>query len=505
MAMRTYIVLGSTLGLGLLAAHGCRYSEVDSLHCGNNEGDNYCAEQFPDGSRPYCELGAGSCVSSEAQLGCVAERPADECYSPCGGRGSVLDNGECVMEEESSGSSSGETATEGSSGSSESSTTGPMPCVGNEDCPDAAAPFCEPVSGECITCDAFGAEADTACAGLDPGMPLCVGEACVQCTAEAPEACTGMTPVCDDATNTCVPCDAHDQCGEAACNLFTGACLPADAVVHVGAGQTYTTIGAAVDSFDPMTEGTLIVHAGDYLQAVSVDGGRVLAFLVNDGDKPVWDTPGANPATPQLNVLGATVLMDGLELSGNGSAMTPGLRVDGGRAWVDRSRIVNNDGGGIVTQNAGELVLRNCFVGGNVEAIVLDVQGSTAEVLYTTMGAGLGMTTGLNCDPAAIVTARNSIILSRGDNPEVMCDGIDATYTASQELLPGMGNVMLGAVSTTWFTDYNGGDFGLSAMHPAAIDTTAQWNTGDATTDIDGDLRPTADGTADYAGADVSQ
>jgi hypothetical protein len=311
-AMRTYIALGSCLALGLLAAHGCRYSEVDSLHCGNNEGNAYCAEQFPDGSRPYCELGAGPCISSEAQLGCVAERPADECYSPCGGRSTLAENGECVMIEDSSSGTSSGTDTDESSASSESSTTGPIPCMGNEDCSDAAAPFCEPVSGECVGCDGTD-DPDGACTELDPGQPLCVGGACVACTAENPAACTGETPVCDDASNTCVPCTEHGQCGDAACNLFTGACLPGDAVVHVGVGQDFTTIDAAVDSFDAMTAGTIIVHAGAYNdQAVQVDGGRVLAFLAAEDAAmpPRWTQPSGG--APQLVVTDATVLMDGL-------------------------------------------------------------------------------------------------------------------------------------------------------------------------------------------------
>src|SRR5690606_36945591 len=104
-------------------------------------------------------------------------------------------------------------------------------------------------------------------------------------------------------------------------------------------------------SFDMMTEGTIIVHAAmpNYDEAVTVDGGRVLAFLAADdvATPPRWLQGAGGP--PQLTVGDATVLMDGLQLSGNADAV--GLSVDGGRAWVDRSRIVQNSGGGVLAQS----------------------------------------------------------------------------------------------------------------------------------------------------------
>jgi hypothetical protein len=57
--------------------------------------------------------------------------------------------------------------------------------------------------------------------------------------------------------------------------------------------------------------------------------------------------------------------------------------------------------------------------------------------------------------------------------------------------------------NTSWFTGFAGGDFHLSGTHPAALELAATWMTGDPTTDIDGDARPTMDGATDVAGADV--
>jgi hypothetical protein len=154
-----------------------------------------------------------------------------------------------------------------------------------------------------------------------------------------------------------------------------------------------------------------------------------------------------------------------LELS---NAAAAGVLVDGALAWIDRSRLVGNDGGGIIAQSGAELTLRNCFVGGNVEATVLRVQGSTASVLYTTLGAGLGMTTSLTCDAGGMATVRNSLIVSRSDDDEVTCGNLDATYTAAEMLLDGTGNVGLGAMQTTWFQSFNAGDFHLTTA-PVSI------------------------------------
>ncbi|MEX1362178.1 MAG: hypothetical protein AB1Z98_03585, partial [Nannocystaceae bacterium] len=230
---------------------------------------------------------------------------------------------------------------------------------------DAAAPFCETASGECVGCDGLE-DGDGACAELDANAPLCFEGGCVACTTMDPSVCEAQGLVCDDETNTCVPCTEHDQCGEAACNLFDGTCLPADAVVRVGVGRDYTTIEAAVSSFGAGEMGTIVVFDGSYNEPITIDGGRVIAFLVNEGDLPEWTRTSGMDA-PQLVVSDGTVLIDGLQLSGNDSTADAGILVDGGRAWLDRSRVVTNLGGGIVAQNAGELVLRNCFVGGSVD------------------------------------------------------------------------------------------------------------------------------------------
>jgi cysteine-rich repeat protein len=82
-------------------------------HCAQQHGDEWCAEQHPDGSRPFCLR--GHCPSPDLSLpvpadGCISERPSDDtCYSPCGGASSFSEDATCLS----------------ASSSSDSSTTGP--------------------------------------------------------------------------------------------------------------------------------------------------------------------------------------------------------------------------------------------------------------------------------------------------------------------------------------------------------------------------------------------
>jgi len=401
------------------------------------------------------------------------------------------------------------TATETSAGTS--TTEGPE-CITSEDCfmkGLLTRPIC--VAEVCMPCD--DADGDASCAMDYPDTPAClfVGEkagSCVECRLDNVVACTKMPPpcdegidacpVCDESINECVPCTAHEQCGDAACNLCTGECLPADAVVHVG-GDTpdFDTLNEAVMSFvDLDIEATIIVHAGSYNEAVFVGVGRVFAFLAADGDLPVWSgTTGLD--APQLTVgPGSHVLLDGLRLSGNDSPTAPAVEVNGGHACVNRSRIIKNDGGGIWAHSNADLVVRNSFVGSGVDTIGLEVSDdASASVLYSTITAStFASTPALSCTMPMAVDVRNSIIVSQGGTSpdELSCPEAILTNTATEQ--------EVGSFVSGWFVNFNNGDFHLTATGATAFDDIAIWQTGDPTTDIDGEDRPTSDRTA---GADI--
>jgi len=263
----------------------------------------------------------------------------------------------------------------------------------------------------------------------------------------------------------------------------------------------FATLTDAVASFEAGTEGTVIVHQAAYDEGVLVDGERTIAFLVNEGDLPSWDGPDVGNA-PQLTVIDGTVLLDGIQMSGNGSSMDPGLLVDGGRAWVDRGRIVDNNGGGIVAQAGAELVLRSSFVGGDVsDRVAVQLDDANAEVLYSTLGAGFGTGVALACTLGSTVDVRNSMMVSRNAEAEVQCTPATIGYSAAEMDL-GDTNTALGDMNVSWFADFGGGNFHL-ATPPATIATAAQWEDGDPLTDIDEEARPQLDGAPDVAGADV--
>jgi len=263
--------------------------------------------------------------------------------------------------------------------------------------------------------------------------------------------------------------------------------------------EKYLTLGDALAMVEEGAQATIIVHEADYNEAATVDGGRVVAFLANDGDLPLWILAGGG--SPQLTVLDGTVLMDGMQMSGNASATDPGLLVDGGRAWVDRGRIVGNFGGGIVAQNSAELVLRNCFVGGgaqDVDAIALN--DSTLDMLYTTAGGGgvlAGQARALFCGGGFTAEVRNSILVSADPMAEVECSGAMLTNSVTE--------AEVGALDIGWFENYVAGNLSLTPTGADIFRDVALWQEGDPSTDIDGDPRPTVDATPDYAGADVPQ
>ena len=398
--------------------------------------------------------------------------------------------------------------------------------------------FCDPSSGQCVPqceddddcasvqgrpycsddmiCEPCGAaptreHQHALCSSIDSTMPACCGDACCECTPDNTAACDALGFQCDPESNTCV-CTAHEQCGDAACNFFTGVCLPGESksIVHVGGpAEDFTSLTDAVEYFGPMAEGTIIVHQGDYNnQAVIVNDGRALAFLaaeIGEGIAPPrWILSGRG--SPQLTVSDATVLLDGIQVSGNASTRHPGLLVNGGRAWVDRSRIINNFGGGILAQNAAELVLHNSFVGQSVSSVdALWVDSATATVLYSTL-IGAFNATALRCTAAIGVDVRNSILVTEGGTPpdEIDCATGTITFSATEGIINGTRDVGLFPVgmADSWFVNYGAGDYRLQNDGLMDFADVAQWQTGDPSTDIQGQDRQTTNGDPDYAGAD---
>jgi hypothetical protein len=94
---------------------------------------------------------------------------------------------------------------------------------------------------------------------------------------------------------------------------------------------------------------------------------------------------------------------------------------------------------------------------------------------------------------------REAAEYASGDDT-IGCTGLtfDFNVVDTAELV-GNGNDVL-SFDSEWFPNIGTSDFHIEMGAPFA--DVAQWNTGDPTTDIDGEPRPTTDGATDYAGAD---
>lgn len=364
-------------------------------------------------------------------------------------------------------------STETTTATDTDATTEPQPCMDDGDCPG-----------------------DT---------PLCMDGECVLCTADDTSLCDIDAPLCDEDVNECVECLQHADCGEAACNLFTGACLDAN-ILHVGGPMADV---ASIQEALGMTGGepsTIILHDGIYEESVEVGGGQAVGILAFDGASPEWTKSTEN--LPQLLIPdGGTVVAEGVQVVSRLLLSSfPAVHVYEGRAWFDRMNL-NSSGGALVASGSSEVVLRNCFLGGSIGATVIDVYDSSVDIIYSTIGASIGTSTGIECDGAAAVVLRNSIVVSLDDSPEIVCAGITASNSATESMLAGTSNVAVGDLDTTWFLGglgaYNSGWFSLASAGDLLFANVAVWESGDPPTDIEGDPRPTADGDMDHAGADI--
>jgi hypothetical protein len=108
-------------------------------------------------------------------------------------------------------------------------------------------PICDGVlvPPACRPCNAFdsGQACTNACAlsGTKQGQ-------CVTCTSKYPAACTGTTPVCDDASYTCVACVENKDCTDPTkpiCESSTHTCRGCTSDADCGGGDAGTDAGAS--------------------------------------------------------------------------------------------------------------------------------------------------------------------------------------------------------------------------------------------------------------------
>lgn len=436
-------------------------------------------------------------------------------------------------------STASDDATDGATGTVDDTTgdtgdTGVPGCAADDDC-GGNEPFC--VQGTCVTCTGVVSPND-ACEGADPAAPFCVADACVPCSDDNAEAtcvaenpdlpacldgqcvqcseansslCEGATPAC--VSGECAPCSFHSQCPASACQLFTGECLDATPQT-IGPDPThdFATLAAAFASVPAGGEAVFVVYNNAanaaYAESVQLSGDRVVALLGADGMRPIVQGTSDNHA---IRVdTGATLLVENLRFSGfhPGGTLRP-LEINAGRLALDRTEVVDNRA--TIRLLAGsEGRFRNTVIGVSYTSTpAVRVSASSLDVLYSTLvaegpGVGIGsnVPAAIACDGAVAVNVRNSVLSNvHATTPSIAdCDGVTTvTYSATREAQAGMGNVVVGDLDTGWFTNWPG-DLRLSNAGGTEFADVAQWQAGDPPTDLDINLRPTVDGTADYAG-----
>jgi len=506
----------------------------------------------------------------------------------------------------SSGSTTGDVTTSeetSTTGTGEESTTGPQGCISDQDCTSPQAPVCDLEAGTCTSCSA-GSNPDAACEAADPLTPVCIEGDCVACSNDDVGSCTGATPVCldnacvacteadvsacpeetpacgpentcvectetdlaacedttplcDAGTNACVGCTAHEQCPAgapdidgAACDLETGACLPAENVWHVdedaddcsdlGEGTLEVPLCGlreAVGRAELAGTGTIILHeiaGGQTYSDEAISAPVRLAILAADGEEPRIEGNVLNPGL--IFGGGAVAYLRGLSIVEGDShgididvarVHAEGVLIQDNAGWgvsvaptgaffASNSRIVTNEEGGIEFGTAGPVEetdgedgsgsgtdgmglpdpdsasvrLVNCFVNAATDAHAVVVNEGAIDVLYSTLGVPATLDAfALRCETGTFARVRNSVLVSRLSEP-VDCDNVELETSFVEQDVD----------ADDWFEDYNAGEFTLNGP-PEELLEGAQWRTGDPATDIDGRPRPAADGAVDAAGA----
>ena len=519
-----YGTVVAVLGLaGITAAPACKRIELNEQHCVRNDGDLTCAQYYPDGSRPFC---AGrndleTCPTSPGGDGCVADRPPDECYAPCGGGANDLDVGPVYFSDDhtdcdwfgtdSIAGTDTETGSEtmgpgpGTQPSSTSptegtdteptdtETTGIIGCEGPDDCPPGR-PFCE---GEvCVACT-ITSDPDGACESLDPARPVCFDDTCVACTEDNQAACADTTPICDTDNNECVACNFHFECqdiGSPACHIAEGSCFdPAEqTTVDIDSG-----LQTLINGLEVGVPHAIILTGTSTVDTVIVNSNRVIALLSSQGTPPVFGPGAGAPSTINATGQDTVVYLQNVEVSGNATNSVPGvLATSGAAVYFDEARVIDNDGGGLLVEAGSEAYVRNSMLSGNgTVSPAVDVQSGTFSAVYSTFCRTLNLEEPVvQCTGGSTVDLRNSLIVSQASaaGSEVVCTGVTLSNNAVESTV----------TPEPWFQDFEAADYHLTAAGATEFADVAVWEVGDPPFDIEGDDRPNMDQAMDVAGAD---
>lgn len=498
--------LGWAVGLVIATIMGSSCVSIDPGHCRHRDGDASCG-----GDTPYCN----ECHSSEANSGCVEEKPIDDCYF--GGDAPFASDTPADTGSSTDVMNADDANDDGGGDDS-------MPTTDAEECSDDNActgltPLC--VDGTCSACGDAGG--DSFCEARDESLPNCSAlGGCTECAADDVSSCEDESQYCD-ATGACGGCFEHAQCGDAGCDLVTGACLNprlaywlqtplCDTEMFYGnEDEPYCDVDSVQENLDDFGSITLHLVGGTYDVSLAVNSANTLVVVA---DEP--------------SILGDTGALD---VSANGRVFVQGTRLTSlsgptiacggqGTVWVRGSEIVGGVAAG-VDANTCDITIEQTLIGDNGAQGVVSIN-SDVVVLSTAVlnnaGGGLEVNGGslllshatvanngrsnVNCGGGP-ATVRNSVVMQSTGASFAGCGdmNIRKSVVDVQRLANAEAGVRHAAFSADFFVSLRGTD--PHATRHAPFGSVATWEVGDPNVDIDGDALATAVGALNWAGCDL--
>jgi hypothetical protein len=423
------------------------------------------------------------------------------------------------------------------------------PCSGT-------TPFC--IGTTCLGCNAVG-EGELACMTLSPGTPHCLTSgsglgSCVQCR-DAND-CTGSTstPFCDATTHVCRGCIADSECASLVCDTSAHACAAASNIVYVdcvnGAdSQNGLTPATAVQKISvgvmkAMQANASFVHVAKTpgaticnLENLSLN--NVNLTFVGDPPAVVSSKDMNNPA---VEVKGTSkVVFRSLTFAHAIGSPAAGILVsssmanlsvlqctifdnaeygidanNGGKVTVDRSIIGDVNGtapnklGGI--RVSGPFTIINNFIVNNGSDVApsgssggIDMRTINSitpkDIINNTIAGNhsTGLGTGISCEPVGTNAnvVNNVLYNNKAQGTLSETDMCPLTYTCTDQVLSGTGNVLITSSPFVSSTDF----------HLAGVSTcrNAGTSNGAPPYDIDGEPRPDPTTGLVDIGADEAQ
>jgi hypothetical protein len=321
-------------------------------------------------------------------------------------------------------------------------------CRTSAECP-AEVPICGVpdggATGGCRVC-----AGNDECGRKSLTTPKCMNGMCVACDTATCAQPGSKTPVCDNASGSCVRCSVHSDCGPNGICTDDGSCAAADQIAWVDNGGMATTTcqssGTAHDGKMAATAYCDIQNAIDATDArpyLIVNGqgtGKPYGPVQVTGHTVTMVALGAQAAaihdTSSRGVLvldGANVTLDGFDIqstAGDGVACKPlsgsatlrvrhctvhqsagfGVLSNGCTVTLDRNSIGPNNSVGGVSLAAGMYTVTNNFIFSNGVGVgggVVLAVGATGTFAFNTVArnATTGGVGGVNCASSQLVEA----------------------------------------------------------------------------------------------------